>query len=81
MELVGIAISGVITQATILTCQLTFGYMDKQFQRTYVKPGKSSVYGLFAYLRIGIPSVITLFLDLWAYDLMTIISGLQGVTE
>jgi MATE family multidrug resistance protein len=35
--------------------------------------------GLIQYFKLGIPSAIMLCLEWWAYETMTIISGLIGV--
>lgn len=81
MGLHGIALAGVFTNFLMLLFMVGFGYLDREFRKTFVPIDRSAFQGLGEYITIGIPNTITMFLDFCAYDLMTVVSGNLGVKE
>ena len=79
LEIVGIALAGLLTHGITLILMTLFTYKDPEMKDTLIMPDKRTFEDLKSYLAIGLPNVIMLCLDLWAYDLMTIMSGYLGV--
>ena len=44
-------------------------------------PNASSLKGVWVYLQIGLPYVVMVSLDFWAYELMAVVSGLLGIEQ
>lgn len=81
MGVVGIALADIIAHFITFVAMNLFFMYDKELGEARALPDKRSFSGLGGYVAIGIPSLMMLFLEFWAENLMIVTSGLLGVKE
>ena len=81
MKLEGIALAGFLSNFIIFVLMTILFGMDEDLKEAFTFPDFRAMQDLNSYLAIGFPSVVMITLDLWAYDLMTIVAGNIGVKE
>ena len=81
LELKGIAISAFITNLTALIMMRKFLYMEVDLKQSVIKFDARAYYPdkLIEYIKFTIPLIIIDGVDFWAWESMTIISGMLSV--
>jgi len=81
LKLDGIALAGCLSNFLNYALMTVLFWLSKDLREAFTLPDSRAFRGLGEYLALGIPSVVVLCLDFWAYELMTVASGLLGVKE
>jgi len=81
LKLQGIAIAGCISNGINFMLMTFFFWTQEDLKEAFTWPDRRSLSGLGTYLKIGGPSIVMGCLDFWAYELMTVVSGLIGVRQ
>ena len=81
MEIVGLAIATDITTFTMLVIVTGYAHCIKSIKETLFFPTTDSFRGWAEYLRLSVPATLMLCAEWWAFEILTILSGIIGVNE
>lgn len=76
---VGTGYAGVISNGSILIICLIYTSMLEDVKEGVFWPDSRSCTGIYEYLKVGIPSVVMIAAEWWAYEVIAILTGLFGV--
>jgi Na+-driven multidrug efflux pump len=79
----GLAMAGIITNATTYFLMKTFITCSSDMKEANFFPDRRtfSCSGLWNYFKLGAPFLFIQILDQWAWEYMTLASGLMGINE
>ena len=81
MDIVGLAIATDITTLTMLLIVTGYAHCIDSIRETLFFPTADSFKGWEEYLRLSIPATLMLCAEWWAFEILTILSGIIGVNE
>ena len=81
MEVVGLGIASNITALTMLVCITIHAQCLSQVSNALFCPNAEAFKNWGEYLKLSLPATMMLCAEWWAFEILTIISGIIGVRE
>lgn len=79
MGIKGLGLATSITNFNLLTITMIYCHCTPDINRALSMPGKDSFRGWSEYLKVSLPSTVMICAEWWAFEVLTLISGLISV--
>jgi len=81
LGIMGIAMAGLITNILQFVIMVILFTTKTHLKEAMFWPDKRMFVGIRRYIYLGLPYIIVMILDYWAWELMTLACGFIGVRE
>ena len=79
MGIRGLGLATSITNFNLLLITLVYCRCYSKISRVLLRPGRDSFKGWYEYLSIALPSTVIICSEWWAFEILTIVSGLISI--
>lgn len=79
MGIKGLGLATSVTNFNLLTITLIYCHCTPDISRALVMPTKSCFRGWSEYLKVSLPSTVMICAEWWAFEVLTIVSGMISV--
>lgn len=81
MKLRGVALAGCVSNFINFGLMSIFFRYQEDMKEANTSISARNFEGIWTYLELGLPMVFVLCLDFWAYECMTVLSGVIGIPQ
>lgn len=81
LGIVGIGYASTLSNLTVYSSLIIYSSCIPELKEAVFLPDKKTFRMLSQYLALGVPSVLMMMLEWWAYEVMTLMAGYIGVNE
>jgi multidrug resistance protein, MATE family len=78
LELVGVAFANIIAQVTNIILIIVFTFTQRDIREAWFLPNQEALRGLLEYCKLGLPSMLLMSLEQWAFCIQLFITGIAS---
>ena len=79
MDIYGVSLASFITYSSICAAVNIYAYMLKDIEEAWFRPGWETFNNLGIFMKLSIPSMLMLCLEMWTFEILTLFAGYISV--